>query len=766
MQTYGKLFKKARSTPIKQYLYKKNTGMKKILCSWILSLFIAQLMLAQGFFPENGPLYIDTVVPRIDITVDPDTLTWIYENPESETEFHAMFVFNNGTVLDTINPVGFRLRGNTSRYSAKKSFKVSLNTFLKGEKYYGVEKINLNGEHNDPTIMRSKVMWDILRKFNIPAPRANHVRLYINGNYHGLYINVEHVDEEFVLTRFGNNDGNLFKCLYPADLDYISSNPNDYKLEAGDRRVYELKTNEEADDYTDLYNLINIVNNADENHLICQLDEVFNTYDYLKVMAADLYCGDWDGYIYNKNNYYIYHNTTTGKMEFIPYDVDNTFGIDWFNIDWTTRDIYNWQPEGEPRPLYTRLVDNPELRKQFTFYADELINRAVNIDSLIQSIEIRKNMIAPYVANDPFYPLDYGYSYDDFLRSYNESTGAHVKKGLYPYLNERATSMNVQLESTSMAPVIKYIRHKREAGQQIRITAFVDVQTVAEMVAVLYSLNDGEIQQAEMVNEENGNYAVTLTDISEETKVSYQVSVTDGLEQEQILPCEARIINPATGDTPLLFINELMADNAHVIADEYGVFSDWLEVYNGDSEPVFLGDYFLTDNLDSPNKWQMPDISIPVGGFELFWADGDPTLGSHHTNFKLSKDGEEVGIFSLQLIAVDEIVFGVQLEDISYGRVTDGNTSLVFFTTSTPGSTNNPSSIDETDDLPQLIAYPNPATGEVVNLNRKINARVFNSSGKMMFSGSQISSIDIGKFAPGLYVVVSEDGARVKFMIY
>ena len=85
---------------------------------------------------------------------------------------------------------------------------------------------------------------------------------------------------------------------------------------------------------------------------------------------------------------------------------------------------------------------------------------------------------------------------------------------------------------------------------------------------------------------------------------------------------------------------------------------------------------------------------------------------------------------------------------------------------STPGSTNNPSSIDETDDLPQLIAYPNPATGEVVNLNRKINARVFNSSGKMMFSGSRISSIDIGKFAPGLYVVVSEDGARVKFMIY
>ena len=155
---------------------------------------------------------------RIDITINPDTLDWIYNNPESDIEFHAVFVFDNGTVHDTIDPVGFRLRGNTSRYSKKKSFTVSFNTFTSGGKYYGVEKLNLNGEHNDPSVMRSKLMWDIMRKWQIPAPRANHVQVYINGNYYGLYINVEHIDEEFAQSRFGNKDGNLFKCLYPADL--------------------------------------------------------------------------------------------------------------------------------------------------------------------------------------------------------------------------------------------------------------------------------------------------------------------------------------------------------------------------------------------------------------------------------------------------------------------------------------------------------------------------------------------------------------------
>ncbi|MFZ2286241.1 MAG: CotH kinase family protein [Bacteroidales bacterium] len=158
---------------------------------------LQQLPSGSLFILRVRELFVDTVVPRIDITVNPDTLAWIYANPSSDREFHAAFVFDNGRVRDTVDPVGFRLRGNTSRNSQKKPFKVSFNTFTPGGKYYGVEKMNLNGEHNDPTVMRSKVMWDILRKWNIAVPGANHVRVYINGNYYGLYINVEHIDEEF-----------------------------------------------------------------------------------------------------------------------------------------------------------------------------------------------------------------------------------------------------------------------------------------------------------------------------------------------------------------------------------------------------------------------------------------------------------------------------------------------------------------------------------------------------------------------------------------
>ena len=68
------------------------------------------------------------------------------------------------TDVDNFDQVGFRLRGNTSRYAQKKSFKVSMNTFS-NLKFLGLEKLNLNGEHNDPSIIRSKLCWDIFRDF-------------------------------------------------------------------------------------------------------------------------------------------------------------------------------------------------------------------------------------------------------------------------------------------------------------------------------------------------------------------------------------------------------------------------------------------------------------------------------------------------------------------------------------------------------------------------------------------------------------------------
>ena len=82
---------------------------------------------AQISFPNDGEVFRDDVIPRVDIYLPADSLAWILDqqNLESNYHFSATFIFDNGSIKDTLENVGFRLRGNTSRYADKKSFKIS-----------------------------------------------------------------------------------------------------------------------------------------------------------------------------------------------------------------------------------------------------------------------------------------------------------------------------------------------------------------------------------------------------------------------------------------------------------------------------------------------------------------------------------------------------------------------------------------------------------------------------------------------------------------
>lgn len=748
--------------------------MKNIITTIVLAFTILSLK-SQPIFPENGPLYIDDVVPRIDITIDPDTLAWLYEheNLDNDIEYTARFIFDNGTIRDTVEPVGFRLRGNTSRYSQKKSFKVSFNTFTSGGKYYGVEKLNLNGEHNDPSVIRSKVCWDILRKMEIPAPRSNHVQVYINNNYYGLYISVEHIDEEFVKSRFTYNDGNLFKCLWPADLNYLGADPDLYKFNTGDRRAYDLKINDELDDYTDIANFIDVLNNSSSNDFICNLDEVFNTYDYLKVIASEILFGHWDGYIYNKNNYYIYHNTTTGKFEFIPYDLDNTLGIDWLGLDWGDRNIYDWQQSGEYRPLYERIMNNPELRDQYTYYMKQLVTETLNIDSLYTAIEQRRDMISQYLEDDPYYPLDYGYTMNDFYNSYNEALGGHVDFGLFPYLQTRIAAINDQLENTTMIPVIKYIAHHRSSESDLWIRAFADVENIPASVKINYTIEGQSAEEETMYDDGQHNdgvagdhiYGGSIVDIPITSSLTYQVVVIDNGSNEVTMPCEPVFLPQSGSGDDILFINEFIASNDNGITDEHGDYDDWVEVYNPEDVTVWLGNKYLTDNLTTTHKWQMPDVYIEPGNFLIFWADGEPDQGPFHTNFKLSKDGEEIGMFNENNSVIDEIVYGPQSTDISFGREMDGDPNWIFFESPTPGASNQTSGVYAYNDNVGFTIYPNPATGTIVYLSERITYSVYNSYGQIIDQSVNSDMINISGYNKGFYIVASNKGSVRKLIV-
>ncbi|GAB4026945.1 CotH kinase family protein [Spirosoma koreense] len=146
-----------------------------------------------------------------------------------------------------------------------------------------------------------------------------------------------------------------------------------------------------------------------------------------------------------------------------------------------------------------------------------------------------------------------------------------------------------------------------------------------------------------------------------------------------------------------LYINELMASNAKTLADGSGSFEDWIEIYNPNAFAVDIGGYYVTDNLSTPTKYRLPTGSsqtvIPANGFLVLWASEELTRGANHLNFKLSANGESFGLFrpnGASTISVDQVTFGAQRTDVSWGRQPNGTANWLYFsgTNCSPGASN------------------------------------------------------------------------------
>ncbi|GAB2851675.1 InlB B-repeat-containing protein [Hymenobacter ruber] len=150
-----------------------------------------------------------------------------------------------------------------------------------------------------------------------------------------------------------------------------------------------------------------------------------------------------------------------------------------------------------------------------------------------------------------------------------------------------------------------------------------------------------------------------------------------------------------SGQITGLFINEFMASNTK-LADEFGEFDDWIEIYNSGTQPVNIGGLYITDLLTNLTKFQIPTTNsalttIPAKGYILLWADSQPAQGPLHLNLGLSKGGEAIGLSQMigtTPTALDSYTFGAQTDDVSTGRFPDGSSTFRQFTASTPGSAN------------------------------------------------------------------------------
>jgi hypothetical protein len=175
-------------------------------------------------------------------------------------------------------------------------------------------------------------------------------------------------------------------------------------------------------------------------------------------------------------------------------------------------------------------------------------------------------------------------------------------------------------------------------------------------------------------------------------------------------------INPNPPEEVSLYISEFMASNDFAFPGPQGDYPDWIEIYNAGSEDVMLGGYYMADDLADPEAlYEIPStypdsVTVPAGGYILFYANKGQETSVLNLNFKLSGSGEQVGLWNTDKTILDSITYAEQFTDTSYGRYPDGSGNWGFMADYTPGSANSTLlSVGELNEKASISQnYPNP----------------------------------------------------------
>lgn len=216
-----------------------------------------------------------------------------------------------------------------------------------------------------------------------------------------------------------------------------------------------------------------------------------------------------------------------------------------------------------------------------------------------------------------------------------------------------------------------------------------------------------------------------------------------------------------------IVINEISARPSPFL-DENNEAEDWIELYNTSDQPVDIGGFYITDDLNMKTKFQISadggnETIIGPGEYKILWADEEPMDGPLHMNIKLSSDGESVGLYQMvenSLIAMDEVTYDAIGEGVSSSRIpniTGEFTETLKFTPMAANVLEIP--VARENDLETRINfYPNPTTGTLLVSTPVVLDEVsfINTDGKQVkyFGGLSTGNlISIDDAAPGIYLI-------------
>lgn len=228
------------------------------------------------------------------------------------------------------NDIAVRYKGNgtymQARDTEKKSFKLDLNDFVKGQKIAGATKLNLHNNVSDPGWMHESLAHALYRAAGLPAPRTAYARLTVtvpgvhDRKPFGLYSLVENPDENWAKDRFGTKKGLILK---PVTQELFIDKGGDW---AAYQQAYDPKTDLTEPQKQRVFAFARLVTQADDTEFARRLPEFLDVDAFSRFMAVTVWLSSTDSILMLGQNFIVYLHPETDKFLFVPWDLDRAFG--------------------------------------------------------------------------------------------------------------------------------------------------------------------------------------------------------------------------------------------------------------------------------------------------------------------------------------------------------------------------------------------------------------------------------------------------------
>lgn len=219
--------------------------------------------------------------------------------------------FKEGSVVYT--NVAVHLKGSVGSFRSlddKPGFTLDFSHFNAGQKFHGLRRIHLNNSVEDPSYANELIGGELFRTSGVPAPRVGHAIVVLNGRRLGLYVLLEGFTEDFLGCYYKQVGGNLYEPGEGHDVNQSLKRNSVHAPIAQSR----------------LQLLAEAALEGDRGLRWHKLQRVLDTDEFLRFMALEVLLCHRDGYSLARNNYRVYENPETGKIEFFPHGMDQLFG--------------------------------------------------------------------------------------------------------------------------------------------------------------------------------------------------------------------------------------------------------------------------------------------------------------------------------------------------------------------------------------------------------------------------------------------------------